>query len=198
LTESHAHDETHVGDEPVVRAQHGGAQRIPAHGPVTALKPGDGAALEPLRWGSDHFEDAGVAALVRGQAAFHCFRLMVVGAAVRLFERVDGRQHEGGPEAAGEPAECAGPEARLEARDTGVAATKLTPPIFGMCVFDGSEPAIDLGDLLVRLYVCERAIERRPVDLALQVLAIAFRRVVGHDKGLVDRLRKEVHGYDCT
>jgi hypothetical protein len=77
-----------------------------------------------------------VAALVRGQ-----------GAAVRLFERVDGRQHEGGPEAAGEPAECARPEARLEARDTGVAATKLTPPIFGMCAFDGSEPAIDLGEL---------------------------------------------------
>jgi hypothetical protein len=55
-----------------------------------------------------------------------------------------------------------------------------------MCVFDGSEPAIDLGELLVRLYVCERAIERRPVDLALQILAIAFRLVV---EGLVDRLR---------
>ena len=88
-------------------------------------------------------------------------------------------------------------KARREARDRGVATTKLTPPIFGMCVFDGSETAIDVGEFVVCLYVCEHAIEGRPVDLALQVFAIAFWRVVGHGKGLVDRLRKEAHGYYC-
>src|SRR5579862_4996170 len=147
---------------------------------MAALKPGDGAAREPLRRGSDQFEHAGVAALIRGQATFHCFRLMVVDAAVRLFERVDGRQHEGRTKAVGKPAECTGAKARPEARYTRAEATKLIPPIFGMPIFDGREPAIDLGQLLVRFCVRERAIECRPVYLALQVFAIPFRRVVGH------------------
>ena len=102
----HAHDEAQIGAQPVIGAEHGGAQRIAAEGAMPALQPRNRRAAERARRRRrQRLDDAGVRALGRGQPAGNGFRLAVIGAAVQLLERIDARQDEGRTETARQPSE---------------------------------------------------------------------------------------------
>src|SRR5258708_9931747 len=113
----------------------------------------------------------------RRQTGGDRLRGLVVVTAIRLRERVDDGEDEIGAETAGEPGEGAAAEARTQARQPRAKFTQPLSPELSMRLLYARQPLVDLGDLRVRFDFGEGAIERRAVDLALQVGAISRLRV---------------------
>ena len=174
----HAHDEAQIGAQPVIGPEHGGAQRVAAKGAMPALQPRDRRAAERARRPRcQRLDDAGVRALGRGQSAGDGFRLGVIGTAVQLLERIDARQDERRTETARQPSKAPRPEAGPQARHALTHRTDLALPELGMRLLDGAEASINLRQLGVLLGLRERPVERRAVDLALQIGPIALSRI---------------------
>jgi len=114
------------------------------------------------------------------EPAFHGFRLLVIDAAIGLFERVDDRQHEGRPEAPGEKGKRPCAETGFQARHAGADFRQVLAPVLRMAFLDGRETSIDLGELRILFDICQRAIKARAIDLALQVHLVAFALALGH------------------
>jgi hypothetical protein len=178
----HAHYEAEIGAQPVIGAEHGGAQRVAAKGAMPALQPRNCRAAErPGRRRRQRADDAGVRTLGRGQPAGDGFRLRVVGAAVELLERVDARQHEGRTETARQPSERPRPEARPQARHALADRPDLALPKLGMRLLDRAEASVDLRQLGVLFGLRQRSVERGAVDLPLQIGGVALARIfLGH------------------
>src|SRR5260221_7114983 len=116
-------------------------------------------------------------ALDRRQTGGDRLRLLVVLTAIRLLERVDDGEDEIRSETAGEPGEGAAAEARTQARQPRAKFSQPLSPELGMRLLYARQPLVDLGDLRGRFDFREGALERRAVDLALQIGAISRLRV---------------------
>ena len=93
-------------------------------------------------------------------------------------KRVDHGQHELRPEAAREPGERArAPAGAAPARAGAPSGSSRPRQNSRMRLLDRGEAAIDLLELRIVFGLGERAVERRAVDLALEVAAIAADRV---------------------
>ena len=126
----HAHDQAEVGDQPVVGAEHGGAERIAGGAAMAALERRDRAPGQAAAARNRRFDDPRVRPLVGRQPARDRFRLTVVGVAVARLGGGDRRQHEGRAEAAAQaiaaPAPGRSAAASGQARRAGRAASART------------------------------------------------------------------------
>src|SRR5262249_57705364 len=77
----HAHDQTEIRDQAVVRPRHGGPECVPANGPVALFEAGERVALD-ARLADGGAEEAGVGALLDRGAGLFCFRPAVLPVAV--------------------------------------------------------------------------------------------------------------------
>ena len=106
------HHEAEIRDEPVIRAKHGGAQRVPAKRAMAAFQSCESAARQPARrHGLDRAHDPGVRPLGGRKPVRDRFGLIVVLADIALFERIDRRQDQLRPEAARQPSQSPRPPA---------------------------------------------------------------------------------------
>jgi hypothetical protein len=91
----HTHHKAEIRAEPVIGAEHRGAQRVAAQPAMPALQPRNRRPAESARRGRrQRLDDPGMRSLGRGQPTGNGLRLGVVGAAVHLLEGIDGRQHK--------------------------------------------------------------------------------------------------------
>jgi hypothetical protein len=139
----HAHHEAQIRTEPVIGAQHRGAQGITAESAMPALQAGDRWPAESAgRWRCQGLDDAGMRSLGRRQSAGNGLRLGIVGAAVHLLEGIDGRQYEGWTEAARQPCERARPKARLQPRHSLIDRCDFALPEFGVSLLHGPQASV--------------------------------------------------------
>jgi len=168
----HAHDQTESGDQAVIRAEHGGAQRVPTNGPVASFEAGKRVARE-TGLADDGAEEAGVGALIDRERGVLGFRLAIIHVTIHALERGDGRQDPLRSEALGQPDEHAGPPARPWWRYGRTSRPEVLLPEPGMPVLNRGETLVELRELRLRLERGEGAVEGGTVHLVLPVVSIA-------------------------
>ena len=169
-----AHDQAQIGHQAVIGAKHRRPQRIAAAAAMTALERRHrwtGKAAASRCGGAD---DPGMGALVGRQAAGDGFRLVVIGVDVAGFAGRDRRQDEGRAEPRRQPGQGPRPEAWRELHPMHALVVQVAAPELGVRALHRGELAVDGGQVRIRLGLGQDAIERRTVDLALQIGAIAL------------------------
>ena len=168
------HDQAHIGDEPVIGAEHGGAQRVAAHPAMPALQARQRSATERAwRARSQRLDDARMRPFGGRQPAGDSFGLRIVSAAVQMLERIDRRQHESRAEAPREPSERAGPETGAQLRHAVIDRRDVVLPVLGVGLLDRRQAPIDLRQLRVLLGLRQGPVEGGAVDLALKIGRVA-------------------------
>src|SRR5690348_9020232 len=137
---------------------------------MAALDTAEQAAWQAACRAGHGLQDTGMGALGLRQAGRDRFRLRVVLAAIGMLERVDDGQHEFCAEAPRQPGKGTAAETRPDAT---LAAAEPFAPERGMRLLDPGEPPVDFGNARIGLDLGERPVERRAVDLALEIRAIS-------------------------
>jgi hypothetical protein len=183
----HAHYEAEVRDEPVVRAEHRGAQIVARGVAVPGLGAADVVAQRacaPIRPG-DGFDDRSMTALFRRDR--QRVGLAEIFAAIVELGRGDGRQHEARTEAAGERTDHACAQ-RWRERYVGHArGSQLVAPEASMTRLCFGELQKDVATIRIPLGCGESVVERRTVELVDEIGSKA-RDVVDRLHGVVSRL----------
>jgi hypothetical protein len=176
----HSHDQAEIGDQAVVRAEHGGPERVPANGPVAPFEAGECVALD-ARLADDGAEKAGVGALIDRESGLLCFRPAIIHVTVHALERGDSRQDPLRSKALGQPDEHAGPPARPWWRYGLPGRPEVLLPEPGMSFLNRGQTLVELRELRLRLERGEGAVEGGTVHLVLPVVSIAGRIILrGH------------------
>ena len=99
----------------------------------------------------------------------HRLGLSVISAAAQLLDPVDGGQHESRAETARQPSERPRSKARMELWQALTDRLDFASPELGMRLLHRPETGVDLRQFRVLFGFRKGPVERRPVDLALQV-----------------------------
>src|SRR5207244_5421485 len=129
---------------------HGGAQRVPTHGPVASFEAGERVALD-AGLADNGAEEAGMGALINRESGLLCFRLAIIHVAIHALERGDGRQDPLRSKALGQPDEHTRPPARPWWRYGLPSRPEVLLPEPGMSFLNRGQTLVELRKLRLRL-----------------------------------------------